>query len=357
MEQELKLREYPIFGWLFGLIAFGYSIYIFITGGTAFIMHTLVSAGVGLLSFVLSYALTVTADKQTGMLTLDYRSVFHHSVKEIPLNQIQTIFVSSSTSRSSKGGRSTTYCVEALLKSGERVPFRAYSSSGSFLKQRWANQLRTFLNLEEAFDETPMGILRAAPKAGASMASLHQEAMTGSNAEMRTTEGVNWQLQSFGLGATPGMRWFSPDFKTQGGFLFLAQVVPGQSSSGLIASLSKTLFKQSIALYGFNASDTPDIDRADTYASLAPKLATHFMAFTNNQTEARQIMNPWAQNPLTAWGTQYPLKQFQSGARFSQIIVLYSPNGVYIATQGVLPPDKLDEITRLGIELVKSQQI
>lgn len=357
MEQELKLREYPIFGWLFGLIAFGYGVFIFVTGGTAFITHTLVAAGVGLLSFILSYILTVTADKQTGMLTLDYRSVFHHSVKEIPINQIQSIFVSSTTSRSSKGGRSTTYCVEAILKSGERVPFRAYSSSGSYKKQKWADQLRSFLDLGEGFDETPMGILRAAPKVGASAAKIQQEALTGSNAEMRTTDGVNWQLQSFGLGAVPGIRWFSPDFKTRDSFLFLAQVVPGQSSSGLIASLSKTLFKQSLALYGFSGSDTPGIAQADTYASLPPTLATHFMAFTNNQNEARQILNPWAQNPLTEWGARYPLQQFQSSSRFTQIVVLYSPNGVYIATQGVLPPDKLDEVTKLGIELVKSQQI
>lgn len=352
MEQELKLREYPIFGWLFGLSAFGYGVFIFVTGGTAFITHTLVSAGVGLLSFVLSYILTVTADKQTGMLTLDYRSVFHHSVKEIPINQIQSIFVSRS-----RGSRSTTYCVEAILKSGERVPFRSYSSSGSYKKQKWADQLRSFLDLGDGFDETPMGIFRAAPKVGAAAATLQQEAMTGSNAEMRTTDGVNWQLQSFGLGATPGIRWFSPDFKTRDSFLFLAQVVPGQSSSGLIATLSKTLFKQSLALYGFSGSDTPNIAQADTYASLAPTLATHFMAFTNNQNEARQILNPWAQNPLTEWGTRYPLQQFQAGSRFTQIVVLYSPNGVYIATQGVLPPDKLDEVTKLGIELVKSQQI
>jgi hypothetical protein len=79
------------------------------------------------------------------------------------------------------------------------------------------------------------------------------------------------------------------------------------------------------------------------------------MAFTNDQAEAQQILNPWTQQPLAEWGAKYPLKQFQSGERFSQIVVLYGPKGVYVATQGTLTPDKLDEITSLGVELVKAQ--
>jgi hypothetical protein len=81
------------------------------------------------------------------------------------------------------------------------------------------------------------------------------------------------------------------------------------------------------------------------------------MAYTSNQAEAQQILTPWIQQPLAEWGAKYPLQQFQSGARFSQIVVLFSPNGVYIATLGTLPPDKLDEVTRLGVELVKAQGV
>ncbi|MBI3169416.1 MAG: hypothetical protein HYZ22_13110 [Chloroflexi bacterium] len=355
MDQELKLKDYPILSWIFGFVGIGWGGYAIVTTLPALNFNALIAAGVGLLFLLFSYALTATVDKQTGMLTLDYRSILLHSVKEIPLNEIQTIRVDSSTTRSSKGGRSTNYRVEAILKSGDVVPFRSYHSSNFFKHQKWANQLRAFLNLGEALDETPMGIFRAAQQVGAQASQTQQEAMTGSNAEMRNTNGVNWQLQSFGMGATPGTRWYSPDFKTQSGFLFLAQKATGQSSTGFLASLGATLFKQSISLYGFGASDAPNIQTAQTYASLSPALDAHFMAFTSNQAEARQILNPWTQQPLSDWGAKYPLQQFQSGGRFSQIVVLFGPKGVHIATQGTLTPDKLDELTRLGVDLVKAQ--
>ena len=357
MDQELKLRDYPFIAWIVGFAGIGWGGYAFISTLPAFNFNALFAAGVGLLFLIFTYALNVTADKQTGMLTLDYRSIFHHSVKEVPLNQIRSIHVDRSRTRSSKGGTSTTYRVEAILKNGEVVPFRSYHTGNLFKHQKWANELRAFLNLSEGFDETPQGLFQAAKQAGGMVAKSQQEAMTGSNSQLHRADGVNWQLQSFGMGGAPGTRWFSPDFKTQGSFLFLAQKVAGQSSTGFLASLGKSLFKQSIALYGFDTSDTPNLDQADTYASLSATLDTHFMAYTSNQAEAQQILNPWIQQPLAEWGAKYPLQQFQSGARFSQIVVLFSPNGVYIATLGTLPPDKLDEVTRLGVELVKAQGV
>lgn len=188
------------------------------------------------------------------------------------------------------------------------------------------------------------------------IAQAQQQALMGSNEEMRVTNGVNWQIQPIGIGASPATRWFSPNFKTRSEFLFLAQKVAGQASSGFMASLSKTFFKQSIALYGFSNTDTPNLAHAELYAGLSPALDTHFMAFASDAIEARQLLNPWMQNPLAAWGARYPLKQFhQSAAGYSQIVVLYSPNGVYIATPTLLNPDEVNEVAALGVELVKSQ--
>jgi hypothetical protein len=358
LEQELKLKERPIFWWLVGFAGIAWGGYAFVTTLPAINFNAIFALTIGVLIAFFNYGLTVTADKGTGMLTLDYRSVFLHSVKEIPLRDIQSIRVDSSTSQGRKrGSRNTSYRVEAVLKNNERIPFRSYYS-GNFIKyQDWANKLRAHLGLGEALDETPMGIIRAASKLGSDAARIQQEAFTGPNAEMRVTDGVNWQVQTFGMGASPGARWFSPDVKTQSGFLFLAQKIPGQSSSGFLASLGKTLFKQSISLYGFSSSDTPNLATADQYASLSPALDRHFSAFTSDPAEARQILNPWTQTPLAAWGERYPLQQFQSNTRFTQIVVLFSPNGIHIATLGILPPDKLEEITQLGVELVKAQKM
>lgn len=78
------------------------------------------------------------------------------------------------------------------------------------------------------------------------------------------------------------------------------------------------------------------------------------MALTISPGEATQLLNPWTQTPLTAWGERYPLQQFQSNSRFTQIVILYNPNGIHIAALRILPQDKLDELTRLGLELVKA---
>jgi hypothetical protein len=211
------------------------------------------------------------------------------------------------------------------------------------------------IGLSKGFDESPQGVFRASQQIGAHAARGQQEALTGPNDAVRTTDGIHWQLQSIGIGGAPGTRWFSPDFKTQGGFLYLAQKVKGQSSSGWLAPFSNLLFKQSLALYGFDLFETPNLASARSHKIISPSLGNHFMAFTSDTTETRQILNPWVQNPLAAWAEKYPLQQFQSAARFSQIVVLFNLNGVYIATPGVLQADQVEEIARLGAALVKSQ--
>jgi hypothetical protein len=278
-----------------------------------------------------------------------------HSVKEIPFDDIATIRIDSRMSRSSKGGRSTTYCITADMKDGGAIPFRAYYSSDFIFKQRIVDGLRKFMDLPEAIDATPLGIFRAAPRLGEIISQAQQKKFGESNVEMRVTSGVNWKVYPSSVGAMPATRWFSPDFKTREGFLYLAQKVAGQSSSGFMATLSTTLFKQSIALYGFTESDIPNLAQAQIYTGLSPALDTHFMAFTSDELEARQILNPWAQNPLAAWGTRHPLKQFQALKGLTQVSVLFSPNGVYVVTPAALNPDEVEELSTLGVELVKSQ--
>lgn len=352
---ELKYRDYPIGSWIFALAGIGFGAFLVLTSAASLVVG-IIAIVIGLVVLLLNYALTITASKQTRILTLDYRSLIHHSSREIHFDEINTVRIDSMRSRDgSSSRRSTTYCLEAVLKNGERIKFRSYYSGGFILKQRIADGLRQFIGLAETIDESPIGIMRAAPKMGAMIAQAQQEAYTGANAEEHITNGVHWVLQSRGMGASPMTRWFSPDFKTRNGFLFLAQKVAGQSSGGFMASLGNALFKQTIGLYGFTEAEMPDLAQADTLAPLPPLVDTHFTAYTSDQAEARQILTPWAQNPLAEWGQRYPLKQFQSGARFSQLIVMFCPSGFYLATLGVLKPDQVDEFTALGVEMVKAQ--
>jgi hypothetical protein len=158
------------------------------------------------------------------------------------------------------------------------------------------------------------------------------------------------------MGTSPATRWFSPDFKTQDGFLYLAQKVTGQSSAGgLMASFGNMLFKQALSMYGFGAEALPNLDGAVVIPSLPGRIEPYFSAFGNLQTETIQVLNPWVQNPLAEWGERHPLKTIQSSSSMSQLSVLFSPQGVYLATLGALRPEQVDEITNLGVELVRAQ--
>ncbi|MEW6404347.1 MAG: hypothetical protein AB1649_21315 [Chloroflexota bacterium] len=348
----IKFRDIPFFVWLFGLGFLSAGIYYSFQGIT---WHIPVLVVIGLAFLLLPRGLTITADKNTRTLYFEYWSLYLlRTTKEIPFDDIETIRVASILT--SGRNRTRTYRVELRRKDGKVVPFRTMFSSGSFNKQKIAESLRAFIGLDETVDESPIGLFRGAVNGAAFQAAKEQEALTGSNEQDRITNGVHWTLQSRALGASPVTRWFSPDFKMQDGFLFIAQKVSGQSSSGLLASLGNALFQQSLMAYGFSGDDTPNLSQAAPLAPAPPLIDYHFTAFTNNQAKSRQILSPWTQNPLAEWAQRYPLKQFHQG-RFSQIVVLFSPNGVYVATLGVLQPDQVDELTVLGVEMVRTQGV
>jgi len=300
-----------------------------------------------------SSTLTITADKITRTLQLEYRSLVQHNIKQINFGDIANVHVERNVSRN-KGRTSYTYRVAITQRDGKIVPLRSYYSSGSDGKQRLAGQLRDFMGL--AGQEADPGRLPGSVQQIVQSAyEDQQQALSGPENEMQERNGVHWKIQTVAMGATPMTRWFSPDFTTPGSFLFVAQKVRGQG--GLLASLGSMLFKQAVAMYGFGPGDTPGLDQAGALTPMDPKLEADFMAFTNDPTAARQTLNPWAMLPLAAWAQRYPLNQLQTGGRFSQLVVLFGPNGVYLATLNLLGRDQVDELNELGIELVKSQGV
>ncbi len=353
-QDKLTIRDYPLGLWLIGVVLLGITAYLVTKSA-------LPTAGItgllGILALFVPTTLTISADRANRTLTLRYGLVIPRSVKQIPFSEINTIRVDSSTTRDNDNPsrKNTSYRLEAVKKDGTKLPFRSYYSGGFFLKQQSAEKLRAFIGLAETLDETPIGILRAAPQIAQPAIEQQQAALTGDNQQIRETNGVHWQLQSTAMGATPVTRWFSPDFKMTGSFLYLAQKMAGQQSGGgFLASIGKTLFRTSMSLYGFTPDDTPGLDDANTLSPLDASLEPHFTAFTGDPAAARQILNPWVAMPLRSWAERYPLRQLQQG-RFGQLIVLFSPNGVYLATLNVLQADQVDELTALGVELVRAQ--
>lgn len=351
---KLTIRDFPLGLWLTGLGLLGFTAYLV----TKSALPTAGITGIlGLLALLLPSALTISADRSTRTLTLRYGLLIPRLVKQIPFDQIDTIWVSSSSAQDHDhpSRRDTSYRLELVKKDGTNIPFRAYYSGDFFLKQHRVEKLRAFIGLAGAADETPIGMFHTAPQIARPIFEKQQEALTGDNQQIRETNGVHWQLQSVAMGAAPVTRWFSPDFKLPGRFLYLAQKLAGQPSGGggFLASIGKTLFRSSIALYGFTPDDTPCLDNAETLSPLDASLEPHFTAFTSEPASARQILNPWEAMPLRNWAERYPMRQLQQG-RFGQLVILYSPNGVYLATLNVLQPDQVDELAALGVELVKA---
>lgn len=353
-EDKLIIRDIPWGLWLTGIALIGVTVYL--VNGSA---HSIaaITGILGLLALLLPAALTISADQATRSLTLRYGLLIPRSVKHIPFDEIDTIWVagSATSSHNHPSHRNTSYRLELVKKDGTTLPFRAYYSDDLLLKQRRAEKLRAFVGLGKTGAETSVGILRATPKMAQVVLERHQEALTVENQQICETNGVRWQLQTANMGASPVTRWFSEDFKMQTGFFYLAQKMAGQpSSGGFLASIGKTLFRTSISLYGFKTDDTPGLDSAEALSLLEASLEPHFTAYTSDPAAARQILNPWATTPLRNWAEHYPRQQLQQGC-FGQLVILFSPNGVYLATLNLLQPDQADELAALGAELVKAQ--
>ena len=92
-----------------------------------------------------------------------------------------------------------------------------------------------------------------------------------------------------------------------------------------------------------------------TLAPLEPALERHFMAYTNSSASARQLLNSRVAAQLADWGARYPLKQMQRGSGHGQLMALFGPTGICLATLNLLQPSHAHELVSLGVELVKSQ--
>jgi hypothetical protein len=335
-DYQLVIRDVPIFQWVFGIISAGVGILGINQGGPPVFGGIFASIGAGFLLF--SSVLTITADRMTLTLKLDYRSALRHTLKHVPFDEIAGINVERSSGR--KGG--FTYRLTLLRKDGQVIPFHSYSSSGWKGKERIAGKLREFLGIQDS-NRIPAGIL---PVELSQPAVIHE------------TNGVHWLIQPMftaSSSAPTGARWHSPDFKTPGIFLFVAQKAEGQPSGGFLASLGSMFIRQALSLHGFSPEDTTGLEQAVTLDLLEPAIEHHFMAYTNSPSSAHQLLNSRVAAQLADWAARYPLKQFQRRLGDGQLMTLFGPNGVYLATLNMQQPNQAHELVSLGVELVKSQ--
>jgi len=350
----LIIKDRPIGLWIVGLIFTAVGSFMLLSGDAP-IIFSLIFFIIGVLMLALTSVLTITADKMQRTLTLSYRSLFRNSEKVIPFSELASFDVETKVSHDSDG-TSTTFNLVARTKDGNVVPFRSYSSSGRGGKEKTAQRLRDFIGVGGVDLGNPTGAFNKYEQASAQVYKNEQESITGSQDETHITNGVHWRLNTIAFGNSPVMRWISTDFRLPDSFVYVAQILPGQKAltSGLLGGLGGMMFKQSLNIYGITTADTPGIGQAEAMQNIDPRLESNFMVYTNSPATARQILNPWVIMPLAAWAQKYPLRQIQSGYA-NQLAVHYGPNGVMIAMLGLTNPEHLEEVTALGVELVKSQ--
>ncbi len=357
----LIIREYPWVAWVAGLILLGIAGFS-AAGAWRDWTISLITGVAGLLFFIFAAILVVQADRTSSTLTIRRTSLLRHYERKIPISNIAALQVESQTSVETEKGRGTTttsaYRIVVITKDNETIPFRNAYTSGLSVKEARAKKLREFLGVEGR-DMSPGGMFKQATGMAQGVFQEKQAALTGPEAEEHVTEGVHWKVQTVAFGGTAFTRWFSPDQQCNSGFIFLAQKVAGQSAGGgLLGGLNKILFHQLILMAGFGSEDTPGLDSAELLPNFDARLDPYFSVFTSDPAAARQTQNPWAIDLLVDWATRYPLKQMQTSRDlFGQLIVMISPLGTYVSSLGNMIPEAMQELTNLGVALVKGRKI
>lgn len=337
-DSRLVLRDIPIAPSLFGLIFTGLGILIYRSGGIPIFMP-LIFFCVGLFLLLTASVVTITADRITRLFKTESRSIIRHKTAEFPFDDIIGINVERSLS-SGKGAR-YVYRLVLLKKDGQVLSLQQYSSSGWGRKEKRALRLREFLGIQDT-NRVPSGVIPME---------------LANYADIRETDGIRWQIQPLyagGASAPTGTRWHSADYKTNGFFLFLTQKAEGQSSTGFLASLGTMFITTALSAHGFKPEDTPGIGSAITMEPLDPVLESSFLAYTDSPEMARRLLSPELTAKLSQWSSRHALKQFQSN--YTQLVVLYGPNGVTAASIHLRESAQVYELITLGVELTKIQK-
>lgn len=343
----LVIKDSPRVLWLIcgALGIFGLFILIVpgsLVGGLAGGLIVLAFSAAGLM---LSSENTITLDKNLNRFSLRRRYIWRTTMKVHPLDEV--IGFKLDKHRDSDGDR--VYRITAVLKSGETIPFTSVYTSGRERKRQRVEQLNEWLGQTGLQIEVD-GMGEARHRSGESNPiDAHPSEQGGE------TDGVSWQVKRQHIGNAPLTHWFSPDFKFGDGFLLLAQKPEGmRMPGGLLGGLGRVFGQRALSYYGFSPEDSPGIEKAVPLEPSEPRLEPYYINLTSNPMAARQALNPWVMPPLVAWAERNPVKQTGTVENQMQMVILFSPNGLYLAGVGVNTPDEIEKLSHLGIELVRA---
>jgi len=352
MKKKLVIRDYPVRLWVFCVVIMGLGVYSYFQSNGQWLLLS-ISAASGLFILLFASVMTLKVDKTTGRLTISNHSVLSHSRKEIPIDSVALVQVEQGIAQRDDGSSALIYQMVIVLKNNAKVPLRPTFSGSYMNKQRNTQRLREFLGIDDE-DQVPIGLIQRAEQGISGSYQPKLEPIMGEKDEEHETNGVRWDMQMANFAAAPVIRWSSGDFRLYGNFLYIAQKIHDQMQPGLgkLGSINRLMYKQSMAVYGFTRGDAPGIDNGDLLTPLDDRLEPHFTAYTSDKNEAVQILNDRTVSLLEKWAQDNPLTPGTS----NQLVVLYGPYGLYLATLGLRKPERLNQLAEMGVKLVLAQK-
>lgn len=88
---QLVIRDAPMLQWVLGILFASVGMLVLLDKGQPVFGGVFAAVGAGFLLF--SSVLTITADRMTRTLRLDYRSALRHTLKQVPFDEIAGINV------------------------------------------------------------------------------------------------------------------------------------------------------------------------------------------------------------------------------------------------------------------------
>jgi len=361
-QSKLVIKDRPLGIFLFGLIFFivGLVLIFIPKGNTGSYIFAAIFGGIGLFILLIgAQTLTITLDKTSNQMTLHYWAPLWQSKKELALSDIASMQVESSLSRDSKSHRTTyVYRVVVVKKDASVLPLRDSYSSGEGPKRDLADKIGDFLGLSRHVQSSGQGNVLQSALAGVQAGYAQQQnILAGAPVQQeQLTNGVHWHMETHTLGASPVTRWISPDFTTPGYFVLLSQKVGGAGVNDLLGgSVGRFLTQQALSLYGLSPDLTPGLGASQPLPNADPQLTQMYETLTNLPDSARQVLNPWVTQPLVAWAQQYPAQQLQAPDRIGPLMVVFSPQGLYLTFFNLASGPQVQALTQLGVDLVRAQ--
>lgn len=356
-DSQVLFRDVPVFLWVVGLGLFVGGIYL-LTFMSAPVAIGIGLAVAGLLLLAFTPIVTVSVDRNAGLLVIRKLGIFNRKRQELPISKVEKVYVERHVS-TDEDGTSITYRVVVGMEDGTQIPLRKGYSSGFRGKEQKADQIRAALGVSGLDQEKYAAEINARP----GITPVEEEGLlaeAGITPGEHETNGVRWELETYAYGSTVGgsmlYRWLSTDFDTPGYFLYLAQRMEGQGEQkGLMNLMGNMLIKQSMRMYGFDDSYAPGLGNASSLEDVDRRLKEQFFIYTSSPAEARRLLNPWTVMPLIGWADRYALER--RSKKFHQLSVLYSPNGVFVSVLNSLDAAQVDELVSLGMELLRAQGV